>query len=456
MRIESDLLGERELEDNVYYGIQSLRGFENFPITGYKTNKNMIKSLALTKKASAICNNKIKKLDDDVANAISQACDELLDDKLLDQFIVDPIQGGAGTSLNMNINEVLANRGNEILGGKLGSYDRVHPNDHVNYAQSTNDVIPTAGKICALYMSKELLEVLTDLISSFENKAKEFHDVIKMGRTQLQDAVPMRLSQEFNAYVKVLKRDYKRIDEASKALRYISLGATAIGTSINADTEYVDEVVSILAELTSLDLTQNDDLVDGTQNLDCFTYFSSILKTFAINLSKISNDLRLMSSGPRTGLGEINLPEKQPGSSIMPGKVNPVIPEVVNQVAFLVAGNDVTISMAVEAGQLELNAFEPIIFYKTFQSIKTLRNVMKTFKTNCIDGITANKEVCASHVENSIGIITAIVPHIGYKKSSYVARKALRENKNLKEILLEEGIMSKEEIENILDIEKMV
>lgn len=456
MRIESDLLGEKEIKDDVYYGIQTLRAYENFPITRYRINSVFIKAMALTKKASAISNHKYGFLNDDQFEAICKACDEVATGELDHAFIVDPIQGGAGTSLNMNANEVIANRANEILGGKLGVYDRVHPNDHVNCAQSTNDVIPTAGKVCVLYLAQELIDALEGLINSLENKANEFKDVVKMGRTQLQDAVPMTLGQEFNAYKKVLTRDVKRLKATMDSLTYVSLGATAIGTSINADPRYVKDVVKTLSKVTNLELTQHDDLVDGTQNLDAFSYFSAILKTAALNLSKISNDLRLMSSGPRTGLAEIILPEKQPGSSIMPGKVNPVIPEVVSQVAFLVVGNDVTVSMAVEAGQLELNAFEPIIFYKTFQSIKTMTSVIKTFQINCIDGIKANKTVCENHVKNSIGIVTALVPHIGYKKSTYVAKKALAENKKLKDILLEEKILNEEQINEILDIYKMV
>ena len=373
----------------------------------------IINSLAYIKKASAITNCEVGILEKKKAQAIVQACDEIIEGKFHDDFIVDPIQGGAGTSLNMNANEVIANRAIEILGGKKGDYTIVNPNDDVNCGQSTNDVIPTAGKMTSLHLLQNLKKQLLRLYDALNEKAKEFDRVIKMGRTQMQDAVPIRLGQEFKAYSVAIMRDIHRMDKAMDEMRTLNMGGTAIGTGINADENYLRRIVPNLSEISGMEFIQAFDLIDATQNLDSFVAVSGAVKACAVTLSKMSNDLRLMSSGPRAGFGEINLPAKQNGSSIMPGKVNPVIPEVVNQVAFNIIGNDMTITMAAEAGQLELNAFEPIIFYCMFQSIDTLGYAVETLVDNCIVGITANEERCRQLVENSVGIITAICPHVG-------------------------------------------
>ncbi len=387
----------------------------------------------------------------EIKDAIIQACDEIMEGKLHDQFICDPIQGGAGTSGNMNANEVIANRANEILGGKLGAYDKVHPNDHVNMGQSTNDVFPTSGKITALKLIPRVLDELRKLYDVLIEKSKEFDDVIKMGRTQMQDAVPIRLGQEFHAYSSAVKRDIVRIEKAFEELKTINMGGSAIGTGINVDTVYFEEIVPAISEVVGIELKQAEDLVDGTQNIECFVVASSALKTAAVSLSKMANDLRLMSSGPRTGFGEINLPPRQNGSSIMPGKINPVIPEVMSQVAFNIIGNDITITMAAEGGQLELNAFEPVVFYNLFESIETLANGVETFRENCIVDITANRERCKALVDNSVGVITAIVPHVGYKAAAKIADKAIATGEPVRELVLKEGLLTEEELNEILD-----
>lgn len=451
IRIESDSVGEKDVPLGAYYGLQSLRAAENFNITGHKMNREQIIALAEIKKAAAMANNKAGLLTKKITDAIIKASEEIIEGKLHDQFICDPIQGGAGTSANMNANEVIANRANEILGSPLGEYIIVHPNDHVNMGQSTNDVFPTSGKLAALKLMLGTIKELEKLHKSLLNKAEEFDNVIKMGRTQMQDAVPIRLGQEFNAYASVIKRCMDRVKNDFEELKFINMGASAIGTGINVDIVYFNYVVPLLSEVSGLDLNQAQDLVDGTQNLDGLLNASSSLKTLAVSLSKISNDLRLMSFGPRTGFGEINLPAKQAGSSIMPGKINPVIPEVMNQVAFNVIGNDFTITMAVEAGQLELNAFEPVIFYNLFESILTLSNGIKTFRENCIDGITANRQRSKDLVHNSVGIITAIVPHVGYKASAKIADRAIATGESVKNLVIKEGLLSKKELDEILD-----
>ncbi|MBZ9614816.1 aspartate ammonia-lyase [Clostridium estertheticum] len=450
-RVESDSVGSKNVPIEAYFGVQSLRASENFNITGRRMHKDLIISLAQVKKATAITNNEAGLMNKKIKDAIVQTCDEIIAGKLHDEFIIDPIQGGAGTSGNMNANEVIANRANEILGGKLGAYDKVHPNDHVNMGQSTNDVFPTAGKMAALKLIPRTLEELRKLNDVLIDKSKEFDDVIKMGRTQMQDAVPIRLGQEFHAYSSVIKRTISRIEKASEGLKIVNMGASAIGTGINVDTEYLKNIVPTINAVVNLDLHQAEDLVDGTQNLDVFVDVSSALKTCAVSLSKISNDLRLMSSGPRTGFGEINLPAKQNGSSIMPGKINPVIPEVMSQVAFNIIGNDITITMAAEAGQLELNAFEPVIFYNLYESIETLGNGVNTLRENCIAGITANRKRCKYLVDNSVGIITAIVPHVGYKVAAKIAARAIATGEPISELVLKEGILTKLQLSEILD-----
>ncbi len=450
-RVEKDSIGIKDVPGNVYYGVQSMRAAENFHITGLNIHPEIINSLAYIKKAAAITNLEIGLLDKKTAEAIVQACDEILAGRFHKEFIVDPIQGGAGTSLNMNANEVIANRAIEILGGQKGDYSIVNPNDHVNCGQSTNDVVPSAGKMTSLRLLKKLKKELLRLHKAFCEKADEFDHVLKMGRTQMQDAVPIRLGQEFKAYSTAIMRDIRRMDKAMEEMCTLNMGGTAIGTGINADVSYFNRIVPNLAKVSNMELVQAEDLIDATQNLDPFVAVSGAVKACAVTLSKIANDLRLMSSGPRTGFYEINLPAKQNGSSIMPGKVNPVIPEVVNQVAFNIIGNDVTITMAAEAGQLELNAFEPIIFYCMFQSIDTLAYAVQTFVDNCVSGITANEARCRYLVENSVGIITAICPHVGYQKAADIAKKAMISGKSVRTLILQEKLIGEEELDRILD-----
>ena len=450
-RMERDSIGMKEVPEGAYYGVQSLRAAENFHITGLTMHPEIINSLAYIKKAAAITNCEVGMLDKKIANAIVKACDEILEGKFRSDFIVDPIQGGAGTSLNMNANEVIANRAIEILGGNKGDYTIVNPNDHVNYGQSTNDVIPTAGKLTSLRLLKNLKKELFRLYDALVAKADEFDHVIKMGRTQMQDAVPIRLGQEFRAYSVAIRRDINRMDKAMDEMRSLNMGGTAVGTGLNADQNYLKRIVPNLSDFCGVDLVQAFDLIDATQNLDAFVAVSGSVKACAVTLSKISNDLRLMSSGPRAGFNEINLPAKQNGSSIMPGKVNPVIPEVVNQVAFNIIGNDTTITMAAEAGQLELNAFEPIIFYCMFQSIDTLAQAVQTFVDNCVSGITANETRCRYLVENSVGIITAICPHVGYQKAADIAKQAIKSGESVRTLILAEGLLTEEELNYILD-----
>ena len=450
-REEADSIGKKTVPATAYYGIQSLRAAENFKITNLKIHPRLVKALALVKKAAAISNRDIGLLVERKARAIIQACDEVAGGSLQDQFIVDAVQGGAGTSINMNMNEVLANRAIEILGGTKGDYQLVHPNNHVNMSQSTNDVLPTAIRIATIRMLEEVVIEVGRLEEALREKSREFDDVIKMGRTQLQDAVPIRLGQEFSAYASAVSRDRNRIAASIEDLEVINLGATAVGTGLNADLEYVNSVTEILKEITGLNLRQSENMIDATQNVDALVGVSSVLKTAAVNLSKIASDLRLMSSGPRAGLNEIDLPAVQPGSSIMPGKVNPVIPEVVNQVAYQIIGNDQVISMAAEAGQLELNVMQPVLVYNLFQSIEMLENALETFIDNCIVGIKANRKRCRELVERSVGIITAINPHVGYETASRIVKRALEEERSVKDIILEEGILSADELEKILN-----
>lgn len=449
-RKESDSVGVLEVPANAYYGVQALRGYQNFQISGMKMHSDFIKNVTLIKKAAAKVNGTYGYVEKNVAEAICIACEEILSGKYQEDFITDAIQGGAGTSVNMNVNEVVANRATELLGGKKGDY-LCHPNDHVNKAQSTNDVIPTAGKLTILDLSSALLANLEELIASLTQKAEEFDGVIKMGRTQLKDAVPIRLGQEFHAYASALKRDCKRIRGALKEMYVVNLGGTAIGTSVNASREYVENIVPELSRESGYELEQAEDLIDATQNVDCFAAVSGSLKACAINLSKMCNDLRLMSSGPKTGLAEIALPAKQNGSSIMPGKVNPVIPEVVSQVAFLAVGNDMTIAMAAEAGQLELNAFEPVIFYKLFESFTCLANAVKTLTVNCIVDIKAEKIHCEEEVYRSVGVVTALCPYIGYKKAAELAKEALAKGVKIQDLVLRDNLMEAKLLEKVLD-----
>ena len=423
--------------------------------SGLPIHTQMIIAIAAVKKACAIANWHAGLLSGKKKDAIVKACRMIMKGKYHASFVTDAIQGGAGTSMNMNANEVIANLALEILGEEKGNYKIVSPTDDVNMGQSTNDVIPTAGKIATIRLLAELDKQLLRLIDSFDRKAAEFDNVLKMGRTQLEDAVPIRLGQEFHAYATATRRCRKRIRQFSTEMHVVNLGGTAIGTGINADLQYEASVVPTLSKVTHISLKQAEDLIDATQNIDCFLAISGALKACAVTLSKISNDLRLLSSGPRTGIAEINLPARQNGSSIMPGKVNPVIPEVMNQIAFNIIGNDQAITMAAEAGQLELNAFEPVAFYNLFQSIETLTNGIATLVDHCVDGITANLDHCQQLVENSIGTVTALAPYLGYQKSAEIAKKALATGESIKSLVLKENLMSQEQLDIVMDATRM-
>jgi len=457
-RNEHDLLGNREVPHEYYYGVQTLRAMENFNISGVTLDfyPVLIEALAMVKKAAAKANYDLGLLSKPISGAIVQACDEIINGKLHSHFVVDMIQGGAGTSTNMNANEVIANRALEILGYEKGDYKYCHPNNHVNLSQSTNDAYPTAVKIALINSKEKLVEVLQELIESFRAKAKEFSHIIKMGRTQLQDAVPMTLGQEFEAYAVMLNEEVKRLEQNAKLFLEVNMGATAIGTGINSHPDYSAKVVEHLREATGLNIVLAENLVEATQDTGAFIMFSSAVKRLAVKLSKISNDLRLLSSGPRTGIHEINLPPMQPGSSIMPGKVNPVIPEVVTQIAFKVIGNDLVVTLAAEGGQLELNVFEPVIVQSLFESIEMLKNGMMTLKVRCIDGITANEERCRKLVEGSIGIVTALNPALGYETCTKLAKEALDTNRGVYELVLEKKLLSKTELDDLLKPENMI
>jgi aspartate ammonia-lyase len=455
VRVEKDFLGTKEVPMSAYYGVQTLRAVENFPISGYRIHEELIWAIAVVKKAAAFANMEVKQLNSNIGEAIVRAADELINGQYHDQFIVDPIQGGAGTSINMNANEVIANRAIEIIGGQKGDYSVVSPNTHVNMAQSTNDAFPTAIHIGTLSLLEKLLVTMEELHGTFSKKAEEFESVIKMGRTHLQDAVPIRLGQEFEAYSRVLKRDIERIKNTRQHLYEVNMGATAVGTGLNADPRYIKRVVEFLAEMTGFPLVNAEHLVDATQNTDAYTEVSAALKVCMINMSKIANDLRLMASGPRTGLGEINLPARQPGSSIMPGKVNPVMAEVVNQVAFQVIGNDHTICLASEAGQLELNVMEPVLVFNLLQSISMMNQVFKVFNKYCVEGITANVERCKEYVDRSVGIITALNPHLGYETAARIAREAILTGQSVRDLCIMQGVLTEAELDMILDPHEM-
>lgn len=456
-RLEHDLLGERQVPADKYYGIQTLRAVENFNITGIPISHdlNFIASLAYIKKAAALANNQIGLLPDLLAGAIVKACDEILAGKYLDQFVVDVIQGGAGTSTNMNANEVIANLALEFLGYEKGRYDILHPLNHVNMSQSTNDVFPSAFRLTLSMELDALMDAMGQLQTALSAKGTEFADVIKMGRTQLQDAVPMTLGQEFEAYAVMVGEDIQRVKEAQALIREINMGATAIGTGLNAPPGYASLVVANLRRLTGIPVVESQNLVEATQDTGGYVQLSGVLKRVAVKVSKICNDLRLLASGPRAGLSEINLPPMAPGSSIMPGKVNPIIPEVVNQVAFEVIGNDVTVTMAAEAGQLELNVMEPVIAFNLFRSMDMLSRACRTLTERCIVGITANREHCRWLVEHSIGLVTALNPWIGYERSTEIADEALRSGRSVYDIVLEKGYLSKEALDQILSPENM-
>ncbi|WP_319584386.1 aspartate ammonia-lyase [uncultured Pseudodesulfovibrio sp.] len=458
MRIEHDSLGEVAVPGDAYYGVQTRRALDNFHISGIPMSHypRMINALAYVKMAAAEANASLGLLDEDKCRAICRACEDILDGKLHDQFVVDVVQGGAGTSANMNANEVICNRALELLGHARGEYEYLHPLNHVNMSQSTNDVYPSALNIALILDIRELVDAMAYLRKAFKRKGDEFADVIKMGRTQLQDAVPMTLGQEFAAWSVTIGEDIQRLDEAQALVHEINMGATAIGTGLNSHPDYARTVTEKLVQLTTLQLVSSPDLVEATQDTGVYVQLSGVLKRAAVKLSKICNDLRLLSSGPRCGVNEINLPPMQPGSSIMPGKVNPVIPEVVNQVAFTVIGHDMTVTMACEAGQLELNVMEPVIGYSLFQSMNMLRRACLTLADKCILGITANRERCREMVEHSIGLVTALNPYIGYEKSAEIAKEAMKTGGSVYEIVLEKGYLSREELDDILKPENMV
>lgn len=457
-RSEHDLLGDKEIPVEYYFGVQTMRAVENFHISRVKLcmYPEFIKALAEVKAAATMANRDLGLMDKQVAEAIIAACKEVAEGKLDSHFVVDMVQGGAGTSTNMNANEVIANRALELLGHNKGEYKYCHPNNHVNLSQSTNDAYPTSVKIATVRSINKLEQSLRALIAAFEAKGEEFKDVIKMGRTQLQDAVPVTLGQEFAAYAATLTEEVDRLDENKVLLYEQNMGATAIGTGINADPDYPVLCCKYLCEVTGLPMVVSPNMIEATNDTGAFVMNSSAMKRLAVKLSKICNDLRLMSSGPRCGLNEINLPPMQPGSSIMPGKVNPVIPEVVNQVAFKVIGNDLTVTFASEAAQLELNVMEPIIVHSMFETVDMLINAMDTLRVRCVEGITANVEVCRRMVYNSIGLVTALNPYLGYETSTSLAKEALQTGKGIYDLVLERGLMSREELDNLLRPENMV
>jgi aspartate ammonia-lyase len=451
MRIEHDMLGERQLEDSCYYGIHTLRALENFPLTGKPIHSELVRALVMIKKAAAITNTGIGILDGKIAYAIAAACDEILAGELADQFVVDCMQGGAGTSANMNANEVIANRAIELLGGSKGEYTLVHPLDHVNLSQSTNDVFPTAVRIAAIKLLVPVSEVFAELQTALQEKEEEFAAVLKVGRTELQDAVPVLLGQEFGAYAQAVARDRWRLYKVEERLRQVNLGGTAVGTGLNAERKYIFQVIEKLRELTGLGLARAEHMMDPTQNVDVFVEVSGLLKAAAVNLSKIANDLRLLSSGPRAGFGEIMLPAVQSGSSIMPGKVNPVIPEAVNQIAFRIMGNDMTITIAAQAGQLELNAFLPLIAHSLFEMLELLQKGLRMFIDKCIRGIRADTDRCRQLVEESFTLITALSCHIGYEKATELAKKCASEGKTVRQVLQEDDILDEAALKRILN-----
>jgi len=457
-RSESDLLGAMDVPECALYGVQTLRGVENFEISRFHLYDypEFVQGLAITKLGAAMANHELGLLPDDMFEAIAQACRELMGGEHLDQFPVDMIQGGAGTSTNMNANEVIANRALEIMGHKRGEYQYCSPNDHVNRSQSTNDAYPTAIHIGMYFAHLRFKRHYKKLIDAFRSKGEEFRNVIKMGRTQLEDAVPMTLGQTFNGFASVLEDEIKHLDEAAADFLTVNMGATAIGTGICAEPGYAEKCVAALCEITGWNMSLATDLVGITSDTSAMVGYSSALKRVATKVSKISNDLRLLASGPRCGLGEINLPARQPGSSIMPGKVNPVIPEVMSQICFKVIGNDMCVTMASEAAQMELNAMEPVTAQCNFESVDLLINGFETLRIRCVEGITANEDKCRSYVHNSIGIVTALNPVIGYKNSTKIAKEAMQTGRSVYDLVLEHGILTKEDLDTILAPENMI
>ncbi|AEF93417.1 Fumarate hydratase class II [Desulfotomaculum nigrificans CO-1-SRB] len=455
-RIEQDLIGEVKIPKDAYYGIHTARAAENFKVSNNRVHPELIKALAVVKQAAADANMTVGLLDRKIGDAIYQAAGEIAEGKYLDQFIVDALQGGAGTSTNMNMNEVVANRAIELLGGEKGDYSLVHPINHVNMSQSTNDVYPTALRIAAMRMLQPLSESCAVLQGALQKKEAEFAGVLKVGRTEMQDAVPITLGQEFSAYAEAISRDRWRLYKVEERLRQINLGGTAVGTGLNAQRRYIYTVVERLRGLTGLGLSRAENMIDVTQNADVFVEVSGLIKANATTLAKIASDLRLLSSGPRAGLAEIKLPDLQAGSSIMPGKVNPVMPEMITQVAYQVIAHDMAITLAVQAGQLELNAFLPLIAANLLPAMEILSQAMRLFADRCILGISADKERCRELLHNSISIVTTLVPHIGYDEAAKIAKEALQRNTGVRQVILEKGIMTAEDLDAVLKPETAV
>jgi aspartate ammonia-lyase len=455
MRKEHDFLGEMEVPDDVYYGVQTLRAKENFHITGQTIDSDFVQAMAKVKKAAALANMSTGRLDKKIGDLLVQAADEIIEGKLLDQFPVDPIQGGAGTSVNMNVNEVLVNRALEIMGEPKGRYDIISPNNHANMAQSTNDSFPTGIKVCVSHKSKKLVAALTHLADELDKKAEEYKDILKMGRTHLQDAVPITLGQEMGSYASSVRRGIRRIEHAVAELHTINMGGTAVGTGLNAEPAYIKAVAEKLSEVTGETYETADNIIDATNNTDGFADVSSAMKVTALVLIKMANDFRLMASGPRCGLNELKLPARQPGSSIMPGKVNPVIAEVLDQSCYQVIANDVAISMGVENGQFELNVMEPVISFNLFNSMTYMTNAVNTFVDKLLVDLQPNEKQCKEWLDKSVGIVTALLPHIGYENSAMLAKEAYTTGKPIREIILEKGLLSKEKMNHILSPKQM-
>lgn len=455
MRTEHDFLGEMQVADELYYGVQTLRALENFHITGQHLDRDFITSMAMVKKACALANMKTGRLDKKIGEAVVEAADEVIAGKFVDQFPVDPIQGGAGTSCNMNMNEVLANRALELLGYPKGSYDIISPNNHINMAQSTNDIFPTSIKVCAILKGRPLLKALEGLVAELEAHAEAYKDVLKMGRTHLQDAVPITLGQEMGAYASGIRRGIRRIQLALEEAHTVNMGATAVGTGLNAEPSYIKDVVEELSRVVGVRFETADNLIDATNNTDVFADISSAIKVTCLVLIKMANDFRLMASGPRCGLHELKLPARQPGSSIMPGKVNPVIAEVLNQTCYQCIGNDMTITLAVENGQFELNVMEPVLAFNLFNSMHFLTNAVNTFVNLLMKDLEADKEQCQYWLDRSVGIVTALLPHIGYEQCSALAKEAYTTGRGIKDIILEKNLLNKADLEHILSPAEM-
>ena len=455
MRKEHDFLGELEIPDDVYYGVQTTRAIDNFKITGQKIDSDFVQAYAKVKKATIIANMATGRMPKEVGEPLKQAADEIIAGKFLDQFPVDPIQGGAGTSVNMNVNEVMCNRALEIIGKPKGSYDIISPNNHANMAQSTNDTFPTSIKVCLSHKGKKLTASLTRLADELDKKGEEFKDILKMGRTHLQDAVPITLGQEMHSYASAVRRGIDRINHAIDGIHVVNMGGTAVGTGLNAEPAYITKVAETLSEVTGEKYVTADNIIDATNNTDGFSDVSSAMKTTALVLIKMANDFRLMASGPRCGLNELKLPMRQPGSSIMPGKVNPVIAEVLDQACYQVVANDIAVSLGVENGQFELNVMEPVISFNLFNSMKYMTNAVDTFVDKLLLDLQPNKEQCQEWLDKSVGIVTAMLPHIGYENSAMIAKEAYNTGRPVREVILEKGLISKEQMEKILQPKEM-